>query len=76
MKNFHLMILSVCLVITTALLCAGYYLIGLFMLLILLLQAFLGLVSCILDLLDIFLSQSSKYRILEDRNAKKSHVSS
>ncbi|MBO5623409.1 MAG: hypothetical protein J5959_17470 [Butyrivibrio sp.] len=54
MKNFHLMILSVCLVITTALLCAGHYLIGLFMLLILLLQAFLGLVSCILDLLDIF----------------------
>lgn len=60
MKNFHLIILSACLVITTALLCAGHYLIGLFMLLILLLQAFLGLVSCILDFLDIFLSHDFK----------------
>lgn len=60
MKNFHLIILSVSLVITTALLCTGHYLIGLFMLLILLLQAFLGLVSCILNLLDIFLSHDFK----------------
>ena len=60
MKNFHLMILSACLVITTALLCAGHYLIGLFMLLVLYLQAFLGFISCILDLLDIFLSHDFK----------------
>ncbi len=55
MKNFHLISLSFGLIITAVLLCAGCYLIGLFMLLALLLQAFLGLVSCILDLLDIIL---------------------
>ncbi len=60
MKNFHLISLSFGLIITTVLLCAGCYLIGLFMLLALLLQAFLGLVSCVLDLLDIFLSHDFK----------------
>ena len=55
MKNFHLICLSFGLIITTVLLCDGCYLIGLFMLLALLLHAFLGLVSCILDLLDIIL---------------------
>ncbi len=54
MRNLHLLILSTLMVITTLLICSGHYISGLFMLIISFSQAFHGIVSCIVNILEIF----------------------
>ena len=53
MRNLHLIMLSIFMVITTLLICSGHYVFGLSMLLITFIQAFLGVVSCLINILEI-----------------------
>ena len=53
MRNLHLLILSILMVITTLLICSGHYISGLLMLIITYIQAFLGIVSCLINILEI-----------------------
>jgi hypothetical protein len=57
MRNLHLLILSILMVITTLLMCSGHYIFGLLMLIITYIQAFLGIVSCLVNILEICGSQ-------------------
>ncbi len=53
MRNLHLLMLSIFMVITPLLICSGHYVFGLSMLLITFIQAFLGVVSCLINILEI-----------------------